>query len=86
MYIAASTLKRDGSSGFDNYMISPMALGYVDGIPSGIQGSADLMSMGKVVCEFDRRPMSSSTFIVGHAYLGLGVIEDARGVKLLSAR
>lgn len=71
-------VKENGSSGYDNYMISPMALGYVDGIPSGVQGSADLMSMGKVVCEFDRRPMSSSTFIVGHAYLGLGVIEDAK--------
>ena len=79
-------VKENGSNGFDNYMISPMALGYVDGIPAGVQGSADLMSMGKVVVEFDRRPMSASTFIVGHAYLGLGIIEDDRGVKLLSAR
>ena len=79
-------VKENGSSGYDNYMISPMALGFVDGIPAGVQGSADLMSMGKVVVEFDRRPMSASTFIVGHAYLGLGIIEDARGVKLLSAR
>jgi len=79
-------VKENASSGYDNYMISPMALGYVDGIPAGVQGSADLMSMGKVVVEFDRRPMSASTFIVGHAYLGLGIIENARGVKLLSAR
>ena len=79
-------VKENASSGFDNYMISPMALGYVDGIPAGVQGSADLMSMGKVVVEIDRRPMSASTFIVGHAYLGLGIIEDDRGVKLLSAR
>ena len=79
-------VKENASSGYDNYMISPMALGYVDGIPASVRGSADLMSMGKVVVEFDRRPMSASTFIVGHAYLGLGIIEDARGVKLLSAR
>ena len=79
-------VKENASSGYDNFMISPMALGYVDGIPAGVQGSADLMSMGKVVVEFDRRPMSASTFIVGHAYPGLGIIEDARGVKLLSAR
>jgi hypothetical protein len=79
-------VKENASAGFDNYMISPMALGFVDGIPSGVQGSADLMSMGKVVVEFDRRPMSASTFIVGHAYLGIGIIEDARGVKLLSQR
>lgn len=79
-------VNENASSGYDNYMISPMALGYVDGIPAGVQGSADLMSMGKVVVEFDRRPMSASTYIVGHAYLGIGIIEDARGVKLLSAR
>jgi len=79
-------VNENASAGFDNFVISPMALGYVDGIPAGVQGSADLMSMGKVVVEFDRRPMSASTFICGHAYLGLGIIEDARSVKLLSKR
>lgn len=79
-------VNENASAGFDNFVISPMALGYVDGIPSGVQGSADLMSMGKVVVEFDRRAMSASTFICGHAYLGLGIIEDARGVKLNSKR
>ena len=86
VYSSALGVNQNASSGYDNYMISPMALGYVDGIPAGVQGSADLMSMGKVVVEFDRRPMSASTFIVGHAYLGLGIIEDDRGVKLLSKR
>ena len=86
VYSSALGVNQNASSGFDNYMISPMALGYVDGIPTGIQGSADLMSMGKVVCEFDRRPMSASTFIVGHGYIGLGIIQDDRGVKLLSKR
>ena len=44
------------------------------------------MSMGKVVVEFDRRPMSAKTFIVGHAYVGLGIIQDDKGVKILSAQ
>lgn len=79
-------VNQNGSSGFDNYMISPGCIGYVDGIPVGVRGSADLMSMGKIVAEFDRRPMSSSTFIVGHAYLGMGLINADKGVKLLSAR
>jgi hypothetical protein len=79
-------VNENGSAGYDNFMISPMALGYVDGIPAALQGSKDFMSMGKIVVEFDRKPMSASTYIVGHAYLGLGVIEDARGVKLLSVR
>lgn len=79
-------VNENGSSGYDNYLISPMALGYVDGIPANIPGSADLMSMGKIVVEFDRRPMSAKTFIVGHAYIGLGIIQDDKGVKILSAR
>jgi hypothetical protein len=86
VYSSALGVNQNASSGYDNYMISPMALGFVDGIPAGIRGSSDLMSMGKVVVEFDRRPMSASTFIVGHAYLGLGIIENDRGVKLLSVR
>lgn len=86
VYSSALGVKQNASLGYDNYMISPMALGFVDGIPAGVRGSADLMAMGKVVVEFDRRPMSASTFIVGHAYLGLGIIEDSRGVKLLSKR
>jgi hypothetical protein len=74
------------SSGYDNFMISPMALGFVDGIPMGVRGASDLMEMGKVVVEFDRHPMKASTYVVGHAYLGISIIENARGVKLLSAR
>ena len=82
----SALVNQNGSSGYDNFMISPMALGFVDGIPMGVRGAADLMEMGKVVVEFDRHPMKASTFVVGHAYLGISIIENARGVKLLSAR
>lgn len=82
----SSHVNENGSSGFDNYMLSPMALGYVDGIPQNIPGSSDLMQMGKIVVEFDRRAMSASTFIVGHAYLGIAKIIDTKGCKILSAR
>jgi len=79
-------VNENASSGYDNYLLSPMALGYVDGIPANIPGSSDLMSMGKVVVEFDRQAMSAKTYIVGHTYLGLGIIQDDKGVKILSAR
>lgn len=82
----SALVNQNGSSGYDNFMISPMALGFVDGIPMGVRGAADLMEMGKVVVEFDRHPMKASTYVVGHAYLGISIIENARGVKLLSAR
>ena len=82
----SSHVNENASSGFDNFMLSPMALGYVDGVPQNIPGSSDLMQMGKVVVEFDRRPMSASTFIVGHGYLGIAKIIDTKGCKILSAR
>lgn len=82
----SALVNQNASSGYDNFMLSPMALGFVDGIPMGVRGAADLMEMGKVVVEFDRHPMKASTYVVGHAYLGISIIENARGVKLLSAR
>jgi hypothetical protein len=82
----SALVNQNASSGYDNFMLSPMALGFVDGIPMGVRGASDLMEMGKVVVEFDRHPMKASTYVVGHAYLGISIIENARGVKLLSAR
>ena len=82
----SSHVKENGSNGFDNYMMGVGAIGYVDGIPDSVPGAVDLMSMGKVAIEFDRRPMEASVFIVGHMYLGCNILEQARIVKINSAR
>jgi hypothetical protein len=60
------------------------ALSYADGVPAALPGSVDAMNMGPIVVELDRDPASASTSVVGHAYLGMAVIDDARGVRLRS--
>ena len=82
----SSHVKENASSGYDNFMLGPDGLAYVDGIPDTVPGAVDLMSMGKVAVEFDRRPMEASVFVVGHMYLGCGIIDDSRLVKINSAR
>lgn len=61
----------------------PGALGYATGAPS-IPG-ATTISAGEVMVELDRDASRALTNIVGHAYLGMSIIEDARGVVLTSA-
>lgn len=60
------------------------ALSYADGVPAALPGSVDAMNMGPIVVELDRDPASASTSVVGHAYLGMAVIDDNRGVRLRS--
>ena len=38
--------------------------------------------MGEVVIEMDRDATKALTRIVGHAYLGLAIIDDNRGVEI----
>ena len=75
----------NGASGFDNGMFAAGCLGYADGVPN-ITGAAEVMDMGKVVVEFDRTAANATTSVVGHAYLGISIIESASGIKILSAQ
>jgi len=60
------------------------ALGYATGMPAGLPGSADSMEMGEVMIEMDRQADKALTKIVGHAYLGMSIIDDDRGCLLIS--
>ena len=42
------------------------------------------MQMGKVLVEMEREGAKALTAIIGHAYLGLAVIDDDRGVLINS--
>lgn len=64
----------------NNYVISPGALGYADGVPSSLPQAVDFMTMGKVVVELQRQGASAITEIIGHAYLGMAIISDERGL------
>lgn len=73
------------ASAYEGYMITPNCLGYIDGVPMGLPNSSEQMQMGKVMIEFDRTPTKALTRVVGHAYLGIGVVDTDRGCVIKSS-
>jgi len=67
---------------FKAAMWGPGALGYANGAPA-IRGN-ETMSMGEVVVEMERDATKAVTQVIGHAYLGLSIIENDRGVRIES--
>lgn len=63
---------------------APGAIGFATGKPAALVGAAESMDMGDVLIEMDRDSTRALTNIVGHCYLGMGVVDADRGVKLLS--
>jgi hypothetical protein len=63
-------------------MWGPGAIGYADGSPAIM--TSETMSMGPVTIEMDRDARKAVTRVVGHAYLGLSILENDRGVRIES--
>lgn len=80
--IYTSSHVTDNGSNYAAAMWGPGAIGYATGTPAGLPGAADTMEMGEVVIEMDRDATKALTRIVGHAYLGLAIIDDNRGVEI----
>ena len=73
----------DDSTDFANYMMGVGAIAYVDGTPQ-IVGASETMVMDKVTIEISRTAEQALTSVIGHAYLGCAIVEDARGTLLSS--
>ncbi len=80
--IYTSSHVTDNGSNYAAAMWGPGAIGYATGTPAGLPGAAETMEMGEVVIEMDRDATKALTRIVGHAYLGLAIIDDNRGVEI----
>ena len=81
---SSSYVNTDGSGDLNGAIFGVQALGYATGVPAEIAGAADFMQMGDIIVELDRDSSTASTIIMGHAYLGLAVLDDNRGCKLIS--
>jgi hypothetical protein len=75
----------NAASAHEGYMITPNCLGYIDGIPASLPQAVDFMQMGKVLIEMERTATKALTRVVGHAYLGIGIVDDDRGVVIKSS-
>ena len=63
-------------------VFAPGAVGYATGMPAALPGAVETMEMGEVMIEMDRDATRALTRIVGHAYLGMSIIDNDRGVVI----
>ena len=83
--IYTSSYITDDGTDHTGAIFAPGAIGYATGMPAGLPGAAESMEMGEVMVEMDREADKALTQIVGHAYLGMSIIDNDRGVAILSA-
>ena len=67
-------------------MMGAGAIGYADGSVSAIRGASGLVLPAgtKIVVEFERDAAYAYTKVVGSYYCGTSIIEDGRGVSLIT--
>jgi len=80
--IYTSSYVINGGSNYQAAMFSPGAIGYATGMPASLPGASESMQMGEVMVEMDRTAAAALTQVVGHAYLGIAIIDDDRGVEI----
>jgi len=80
--IYTSSYVTDNGSNYAAAMFAPAAIGYATGMPSALPGAVEAMEMGEVMVEMDRDATKALTRIVGHAYIGIAIIDDDRGVEI----
>jgi len=51
-------------------------------MPASLPGAVEAREMGEVMVEMDRDASKALTKVVGHAYIGMAILEDARGVEI----
>ena len=80
--IYTSSYVTDNGSNYAGAMFCPGAIGYATGMPSALPGAVEAREMGEVMVEMDRDATKALTKVVGHAYIGMAILEDARGVEI----
>lgn len=60
------------------------AVGYKDATPLAAQGAGLSVSAGPVMIEFERDAGYALTKVVSNYYFGVGIIEDLRGVSIIT--
>jgi hypothetical protein len=78
----SSHIATDGTD-YPNWMADAGALAYADGVPT-LVGAADSVQFDKCVVEMSRTAEKALTAIVGHAYLGLSIIDQNRICRVLA--
>ena len=78
----SSYVTNDGSDQLQA-MWAPGAIGFATGAPQIVGGSL-VMQMDQVAIEMNRQSANATTQVIGHAYFGVSIIDQDRGVLLKS--
>lgn len=84
--IYTSSYVTDNGSNYAAAMFAPGAIGYATGMPAALPGAVEAMEMGEVMVEMDRDATKALTRVVGHAYVGIAIIDDERGVEIATLK
>jgi len=83
--IFRSSHVNDAAGAYFNYMLSPNAIGFADGVPTSLPSAVDFMTMGKILVEMQRDGTAASTQIIGHGYLGFNIVDQNKGLLVKSS-
>ena len=72
----------DGGGDAHGGMWSLGCMGYKTGSAAAPMGGTVISPSGEITVEFDRVAAEATTQIIGTGYVGLSVLEDARGVQI----
>lgn len=89
--IFASSKVPTANSGADSAggMFGPGAVGYADfALPAPVRGGSEVIYPAgtRIFVEFERDAAGAFTKIVGNYYVGVSIIEDGRGVSIITDR
>lgn len=83
--IYKSSFVNENTGAHENFLLTPQCIAYADGIPTQLPNANEFMQMGKILVEMQREGTAALTQIIGHAYLGFGVVDQQRGVLISSS-
>ena len=84
IFASANVPTANAGADYLGMMIAPGAIGVATATAAPMVGAATLPSQSPIVVELERDSSSGSTIVVGSAFVGVGELDDLRGVGILS--
>jgi hypothetical protein len=84
IFASANVPSVSSNADYHGMMIAPGAIGVATATAAPMVGAPTLPSQSPIVVELERDSSSGSTIVVGSAFVGVGELDDLRGVGILS--
>ena len=84
IFASANVPTANAGDDYLGMMIAPGAIGVATATAAPMVGAPTLPSQSPIVVELERDSSSGSTIVVGSAFVGVGELDDLRGIGILS--